>query len=247
MEHSLYLKGIKTALHAKGLTYAVLAPRLKMTESGVKKMMNAKDISFRRVLQICDTLDILPGQLFSLSEKTSIREITLTPKQQDALIKNRDLLAVYWLLTVEKCGVPEIERRRRLGPADVKRLLQKLVGLDLVVRHRGGYRPKHGGKFKWSDTSKLAKTLNREWSQMVLRNVLSENPKEGFAHRLVAMKLSERSYRNLVKNVSETFDAAAQTSEREELTLNKDLLRDFTALTAFVPLGVFDLEREGQR
>ncbi len=75
MEHSQYLNAIKKALKARGLSYADLARKLKMTESGIKKMLNAKDISFRRILQICDALDILPGQLFSLSEKTFISKL----------------------------------------------------------------------------------------------------------------------------------------------------------------------------
>jgi transcriptional regulator with XRE-family HTH domain len=48
MEHITYLKSLKTLLKSKGVTYTELAEHLGMSESGVKKMLNSKDLSFRR-------------------------------------------------------------------------------------------------------------------------------------------------------------------------------------------------------
>lgn len=237
MEHSVYLTGIKNALRTKGITYADLSKQLKMTESGVKKMLTAKDISFRRVLQICEVLDVLPGQLFSLSEKISIPVVRLSDTQQEALIGNRHLLMIYWRFTIEKLNIDEISRLHHLKDAELKKALQKLLNLDLIVQRRGLFFPKHHGKFRWSDDSKLARLLNQEWSQLTLKKALKRD--NGQTHSLIAMKLSKKSYTSLLNRLSILFDEAIQTSEREELTASRQDLLDVTALFAAVDEGVF--------
>ncbi|NUN06238.1 MAG: helix-turn-helix transcriptional regulator [Bdellovibrio sp.] len=239
MEHSLYLNAIKKALKSRGLSYAELAKDLRMTESGVKKMLTAKDISFRRILQICEVLDILPGQLFSSSEKSRIKEVELSNTQQEALIKNRTLLAVYWRFVVEKYSLDEISKMQNLTKAEAKKLMDRLVTLDLLVQSRGQYRARHSGKFKWSDSSKLAKHLNQEWSELTLQRSLKNS---AATHRLVGMKLSNPSYQRCIEKIQNALDEAVQESEREELTLAKSELHHYSLLLAGVPQGVFDPE-----
>lgn len=238
MEHSRYLDTIKKILKTREVTYNELAAHLKMTESGVKKMLNAKDISFRRILQICEALGILPGQLFSLSEKNFISEVTLSKPQEDALLKQRSLLAVYWRLAIEGCDLNEIEELQKISKAELKKILDKLVSLELLTVKRGIYTPRHVGKFKWNEESNLVKILNQEWSELTLQRAL--NKKKGASHRLVSMKLSEDSYLRLQQGLAKVLDEAVQNSENEELTLSKKQMHNFTALIATVPQGVLD-------
>lgn len=238
MEHSIYLAGLKKALKTKGVHYADLATDLKMTESGVKKMLNAKDISFRRVLQICEVLNILPGQLFSLSEKSAIAEVTLTNAQQDALLKNRTLLAVYWRLAIEHHEPTEIESLQKISKTELKKLLDRLVSLDLLSYSKGRYKSRHPEKFKWADDSKLAIHLNREWSELTLQRSLYKD--ESNLHRLIAVKLSEESYNDFKKRISNLIDETIQESQREELTHPKNSLKTTTILIATTPKGVLD-------
>lgn len=240
MEHAVYLQGIKKALKARGTTYAELGAHLKMTESGVKKMLNAKDISFRRVLQICEALQVLPGQLFSLSEKTSIPVLHLTDKQQEALMKERSLLAVYWRLTIEKKEVEDIGRLQKMSPAELKKVLQRLVSLDLIDHKRNRYLAKHTGKFRWPDDTKLARMLNQEWSLLTLKRALQIQDREQRAHRFVALRLSEKSSRALRAQMAQVLDEAVQISEREELTISRRELQDWTVLVALARGGVLD-------
>ncbi|WP_374029554.1 helix-turn-helix domain-containing protein [Bdellovibrio bacteriovorus] len=237
MEHALYLSAIKKALKARNVSYAELAEDLNMTESGIKKMLNAKDISFRRILQICEVLQILPGQLFAFSEKAQISEVEFTERQQEALIKNRTLLAVYWRFAVEKHSLVEIEKLQRLSKADVKKMMEKLVALDLAVAYRGSYRARHSGKFKWSDKTKLAKMFNREWSELTLQRALAGDDS---THRLVGMKLSKESLQKCVDKIQAALNEAVQESEREELTTAAAQLQNCTLLFAATPYGVFD-------
>jgi DNA-binding Xre family transcriptional regulator len=237
MEHLMYLTGIKSALRARDINYADLAKKLKMTESGVKKMLNAKDISFRRVLQICEVLNVLPGQLFSSSEESSIPTLRLSKKQEEALMDNRFLLMIYWRFTIEKLKPEEIAEKHGINDGDLKKSLQKLVSLDLITQRKERFIPKHQGKFRWPDDSILVKKLNQEWSQLTLKKALkSENSK---SHRFIAVKLSNEAYENLLSQLSAVFDEAAQTSEREELASSHQRRQDVTAFFAAINDGVF--------
>lgn len=237
VEHAVYLKGIKNSLRANDINYADLAEKLRMTESGVKKMLNAKDISFRRVLQICEVLGILPGQLFAASEESVIPTLHLSEKQEEALINNRYLLMTYWLFTIEKRSLEEIAITNRLTSGELNKLLHKLLNLDLVIQRRGKFLPKHRGKFRWPDDSKIVRMLNQEWSQLTLKRALRAKGTKN--HRLVAMKLSKESYDKFLDRLSNLFDETVQTSEREELVLPRKKLFDVTALFAAVTEGVF--------
>lgn len=240
MEHTLYVNGIKKALKSRGITYADLALSLKMTESGIKKMLNSKDISFQRILQTCKVLDILPGQIFSLSEKASLPLIHLTEKQEAHLLADRKLLAAYWLITIEKKSIDEMAHYLKSSPIEIKHRLQKLVSLDLVLQKKGQFLPKHQGKFRWPDDSKLAFILNKEWSEQTLKKALSPQHKENSFHRFAALKLSSESHDRLQKRFTELFDEMAQLSEREELTIFRKNLFDFTIVLASASSGVFE-------
>lgn len=241
MEHGVYLLGIKKALKQRGVTYSELAARLRMTESGVKKMLNAKDLSFRRVVQICEVVDILPGQLFSLAENASIAEVDFTREQQEALLANRTLLGVYWCLAVEKRGLAEIEHALKLSSGELKKLLNRLVTLDLINHRRGQYHAYHSGQVRWSERSPLTKALNHEWSALTLKRALAEAAKdERVMHRLVGMKLSRESYNNLLRRLNELFDETAALSEREAVSGDRSRMHNFMALVAAVPRGVYD-------
>ncbi|MFS4459548.1 helix-turn-helix domain-containing protein [Bdellovibrio sp. HCB2-146] len=239
MEHSQYLNAIKRVLKARSVTYQDLAEQLKMTESGIKKMLNAKDISFRRVLQICEAVGVLPGQLFSLSEKAFVSEVSLTSQQEEALLKNRPLLAVYWRIAIEGKDVAEVERLQKLTKAELKKMLDRLVALDLLSVRRGIYKARHSGKFKWSDDSKLAKTLNREWSQWTLEKALKRESRG--LHRLVALQMSQDSYEQFLKKMNEVINTAIHDSEMDEMTVSKERLMSCSLVVASIPQGVLDL------
>lgn len=239
MEHSQYLNAIKRVLKARSVTYQDLAEQLKMTESGVKKMLNAKDISFRRVLQICEAVGVLPGQLFSMSEKSFVSDVSLTEQQEDMLLKNRALLAVYWRIAIEGKEISEVERLQKLNKTELKKMLDRLVSLDLLSVRRGAYKARHTGKFRWSDDSKLAKTLNKEWSQWTLEKSLKRE--SGGLHRLVALQMSQDSYEFFLKKMNEVINGAIHDSEMDEMTLNKEKLVNCSLVVASVPQGVLDL------
>jgi hypothetical protein len=207
-----------------------------MTESGVKKMLTAKDISLRRILKICDVLSIRPGQLFSNAEALAVPTVYLSEVQEDSLLKDRRLLTVYWLTVIERRTPSEIQNTIKVSDTVMKTALQQLVSLRLLTYRKGLYRPIHSGRFRWPDDSRLAKLLNKEWSELTLKRSLKN---DNSAHRLIAVKLSKGSYDSLRGKLVDLLTEAVKVSEREELSLSSRDLIDVTALVATVPQGVF--------
>ena len=117
-------------------------------------------------------------------------------------------------------------------------MLQRLVRLGLLVPRRDGFVPLHKGKFRWSDQSKLATVLNREWSQVTLKQAL--RAKSDNTHRWMAGKLSLESLQKIKVKLLAVLEEAALQSERDENTMAPTLLRNFTALVAVANGGVFD-------
>lgn len=240
MEHAVYLKSVKELIKTKKLTYKELAQKIKMSESGVKKMLNAKDISFRRFVQICDVLGTLPGHVLYAAEQKSIPTKSLTTKQQDLLLSNRTLLAVYWRISVENLQLKEISVIQKLNMTELTKALKTLATAGLLIENQGTYHSLHTGKFSWPNDSKIAKALNQEWSKLTLSRVLQTTSKIKKHHRLTAIQLSDKAYENFVLKLSELIDETVRISEREELTLPKKDLHNSTILAAVLRQGVLD-------
>ena len=211
-----------------------------MTESGVKKMLNAKDISLRRILNICELLNVRPGQLFSMSESSQIPSIPLTQKQEDALIHDRKLLAVDWLIVVEKQKTRTLDSILRISKAQLDSYLRHLVNLKLLSQRRKEFIAPFQGKFKWPDESKLAILLNRDWSYLQLNRALSQKPERDAYHRLLSLRLSKRTYKTLKLKLSEAFDEVLRASEREEMSLSGQELMTITSVATASRGGFFD-------
>lgn len=238
MEHTLYLSSIKRALKTKGMSYAELARLLRMTESGVKKMLNAKDISLRRILQIAEVLGVNPSQLLQSAEQSEIPILRLSDKQEQALIKDLDLLAVFWRLTVENQSLEQISRAQGISLDKTQKLLLQLSKLDLAILTKEKILPMISKKFRLDDSSPLAKKLNREGSMATLNKSLNQTG-QGF-HRLITIKMSTESFTKFIQEGSDFLEEFVRLSEREELSYPSEKLNNVSALLAMAPSGLLD-------
>ena len=75
------MRAIKTILKVKKMTYRDLAEILEMSESGVKKILSAKDGSFGRVLQMCRALDVSLDDLIAEAADVGPHVVRFTPEQ----------------------------------------------------------------------------------------------------------------------------------------------------------------------
>lgn len=240
MEHSLYLKGLKSVLKSSGLKYSDIATKLNMTESGVKKMLNAKDISFRRVIQLCDLIGVKPSQVLNFSENFERPVLNLTSAQENALIGNRQLFIVFWRLSVEKLSPYDICIREKIKQADILKILSKLHQLDLVEKRKNDFYSKYPGLFKLDDNSKLAMKLNKEWSELTLQRSLKAQAEYMKFHRLLTLKTSEQGYANILTKIEDFLSSIVSEAEQNLISNKPEKLKDFSLLIATARQGVLD-------
>lgn len=234
MEHQYYLKTLKVFLKRNGINYQALAKELKMTESGIKKMLNGKDISFRRLIEICKVLNITPSQLMKDAEEKTIHEVHFNEVQTAALANDKVLLQIFWLVAVENKSNDKIPEILNINKSILQNKLAQLTRLELIKESRGKHMAMHKGPLRWPDSSKVSQILNKNWSIAVLKKALMMNKMGGPYHRLSYLKLSAKSYAELSASIHQLLDSFARRSEIE--SLNSEVI-DTSVLIAHIPSG----------
>lgn len=229
LAHELYLESLKKLLRSRKITYDDLAEQIGLSVSGVKKLMTGKDISLRRLSEICQLLNISPGQLCSLAEEDHIQVIKLTPKQERALMSERQSFIVFWRFCVENLPKAEIKKREGLSEAQLTHLMERLTILGLIKKQGASYRSLMPSKFRIHPESDLARKLNAEWSQLVLARSLKSAEKRTELHRLITVSCPSEKFNDLLGELHETLDrfinriqidlALVNPSERTEYSL----------------------------
>ncbi|MEK2689057.1 helix-turn-helix domain-containing protein [Bdellovibrio sp. GT3] len=85
MEFTNVSEALRNVLKSRSITYKDLADKLKMSESGVKKLLTGDDISFNKLNAILSFLDISLKDLISLKSRGFAK---LTDKQENFLLKH---------------------------------------------------------------------------------------------------------------------------------------------------------------
>jgi transcriptional regulator with XRE-family HTH domain len=229
---------IKKALKSRGVTYQELAAELSLSESGVKKLLTGKDISFQRLDQICRFLAIPLSEVVRSVERRQIREISLTVEQEKVLLQEPLLFRIYWRLSVERHTAEEIRAAENLDENQFSRLVQKLLRWDLVkIQKDGKILPLHRGPVRWIGQGPLLQSLNQEWSKLALNRSLDHKGKGGFYHHLMTLRLSDQEYETALRELNKFVEELVQRSERDSLHHSLDQQKARVFLLAANPIG----------
>lgn len=207
---------LKRSLKSRGLTYRELAPRLGLSESGLKKLLTAKDFSLSRLISLCEVAGLSVSELFEAAEREEIREIDLSTRQQSALLREPGLLRVYWRSCIELEDESQIRHEEKLSIAEYTRLTSRLEALELARPGKSGrLEPAHKGLYRWREGGPLVDRLNRDWSQNLLEAALlgrGEAPTS--LHRLSGLRLSADEAEELRRRLGDLLDEFARLSAK---------------------------------
>lgn len=177
-EYELAMDAVKAALKRQKLTYAELAKRLELSESGLKKILSATDGSFQRLAQICEVLglsmrDVLAGEDLTL-------DVSFTLAQQEYLAANSVAFRLFWALVYERRPLQEAEKLAGLNGKEVFSVLRKLDQLNLLELLPGNrLRVPAVRPIRWVGDGPLIRKLHREWSAGFVRSVARPVPEYG--------------------------------------------------------------------
>lgn len=235
MANNNVVETLKKVLKVKKITYKALADELGMSESGVKKLLTSKDISLTRVEQITRLIGLSLADLFQIADEAEVKNVRLSPKQENALFENNLLFRVYWFLAVEEKTLEAIKKSEKLTNDQLQRTLLKLENLDLIkIGKNNRVVSVHKGLFRWASDGPLVKKLNNEWSENTLKKVLTHKNSADHLHRLSYLRLSEKSKTAFYERLNELVNEFARLSQREK-TRYAD--RDLTSISSLIAIA----------
>jgi transcriptional regulator with XRE-family HTH domain len=113
-ETNRIILGLKRGLRARGITYAMLAKRISLSEPSVKRILSRGSLSLPRLERICEATGISMEELVRpVSGAPAETSSTLTAPQESALAADPQLLGCFYLL--RKAAAPLAGETRQPG------------------------------------------------------------------------------------------------------------------------------------
>src|ERR1700741_3847879 len=88
----LLLQVLRTQMRTAGVTYKILAERIAMSESSVKRMFGQQDMTLSRLAQICKAAGIALEDVLRGAADATPHADTLTLQQETSLVAHPHLL-----------------------------------------------------------------------------------------------------------------------------------------------------------
>ncbi|MBB6096365.1 transcriptional regulator with XRE-family HTH domain [Povalibacter uvarum] len=123
---------LKRSLKARGMTYADLASRVRLSEASIKRIFAQETFSLARLEQICGALGMSIAEVVQISAPQPLeRRQQLTVDQEEALASDPRTLATFHLL-LNGYDSASIAAELGLNDRDLRRLLVKLDAAKLI-------------------------------------------------------------------------------------------------------------------
>jgi DNA-binding Lrp family transcriptional regulator len=170
-ETNRIIQGLKRGLRARGITYAMLARRIALSEPSVKRILSRGSLSLPRLEKICEVSGISMEELVRpVSGTPTETSSTLSAAQESALAADPQLLGCFYLLTN---GHAPRDVADELG-ADEKLLRRWLVRLDnlglVELRARLNARLRVHVPINWREDGPIRRTYEHQVRDEFMRS-----------------------------------------------------------------------------
>lgn len=145
----LILEALRARLRAAGITYKLLAERIGVSESSVKRMFGQKDMALSRLAEICQATGIPLEDLLRGALDTRPRLDALSLPQERSLVANPRLLLMA-ICCLGHWNVDQVIETYQLGEAECITLLAELDRLGLIeLKPLNRYQLRVSNAFRW--------------------------------------------------------------------------------------------------
>ncbi len=176
-EYQIAIDSLKSTLKRQRVTYKELAQRLELSESGLKKILSAKDGSFQRLAQICKELGLSMQELLQGNAEQT-HEVFYSDDQQEFLLAHPRALSLYWALVLERRTLPDAQKFVGLTEKETFSILRKLDQLELLeLLPNTRVRVPPVRPVRWVGGGPLVSKLYRDWSMKFLTSVATPEQK----------------------------------------------------------------------
>jgi transcriptional regulator with XRE-family HTH domain len=122
---------LKRELKARGITYATLAQRMRLSEASVKRMFSRGDFTLKRLDAVCECAGLELSDLARTSSRTETLISRLTPEQEREILADRKLFLVA-VCVLNHVTFEQIVATYEITPAECVRLLMRLDRLRVI-------------------------------------------------------------------------------------------------------------------
>ncbi|MGZ3692788.1 MAG: helix-turn-helix domain-containing protein [Bdellovibrionota bacterium] len=214
-EYQLATGKLKRLLKTQGISYRALAENVEMSESGIKKVLNAKDGSFQRLTEICKFAGVPLAEILA-EQDTDIVDVTFSDQQQKLFLESPKCFALFWLLTYERETLPIAEKRLALDAAESIRLLRALDGVGLIKLHPGNRLGIAALKpIRWTGSGPFMKKIHREWALKFVNEYAQPEPVEGTVFQFRYFRMTEATLREFFHTLREVENEFLRRAIRE--------------------------------
>lgn len=126
------LLAIKKELKHKRITYQQIADKLGVSLLTIKRQLNADDITFNKLLLLCDAANLSLTEILGDIENKKVKHTSFTAEQDLAFCENNSLFYYFTELFFNKKSAKSIENEYALTPASTHRYLRKLEDIGLI-------------------------------------------------------------------------------------------------------------------
>jgi DNA-binding Xre family transcriptional regulator len=152
---------LRADMKAAGLTYRVLAQRIGMSESSVKRMFGEQDMPLSRLAQVCQAIGTEFEDLLARAAQPALELSELTLEQERVLVADQRLLLVA-ICCLSQWSFEQMLSTYTLTPAEVVAALARLDRLGLIeLRPTNRYRLAVGRSFHWRREGPVIAFLRR--------------------------------------------------------------------------------------
>lgn len=216
IEFKSILAALKKILRERGISYADLAQKVGLSESGIKKIFGSRDCSYGRLSQIAKALGLRMVDLLDEIDRSELRGVQFSPKQQDYFLKNIRVFRFFVKLVVERQSISEIQKEFQLKEKDIFSLLKKLDDIGLVqLLPKGEVKLPRLSLVKDFGPGPLLSKIYQEWGQSIVHELA--HPKfQGSGQFIVrCLKMKEDTYQELLARLLEIEKEFLKRAVRE--------------------------------
>lgn len=242
MSNAAVFDTIKDLLKRRGMTYADVADRLGLSESGVKKMFSTQDCSLSRLYALADIAGIPPAELFAVSDAPAPEVVELTTRQQAWLLDRPTVFRFYWRLVMERRAVPEIQGMLELSDRETSRVLARLEDMRVIriERPSGRVRVPDAEDVRWPKNGPLVEHFNMRWAANVVEDAAATENEEDSVFRIMQLSMREQTAEEFRDRLSSLVDDFDRRARYEQGVAPLSELTTARVLVGIVPGGFMD-------
>jgi len=216
---------LKEIMKMKKITYKEIAQHLGLSESGVKKIMQADDLSLSRLQEITQYLEINIVDLMAHISDPKILDGRFSPEIEQFFVKFPEAFDFYWKLVVERTPLNKIQKAWNLNDAELYRWLRELDQLNLIQWQKGDNIKLPARQMtRWVGRGPLTEKIQRQWAHDLVDDSYVQNTTGASTYRLRYLKISQRTKAELQKAIEELELEFLQRSVREQSLSDEELI-----------------------